>query len=147
LTVVSAIASYLPFHFTVTVRLLQHSPAVARIEQCAVSATLASQPGRENAMARKANTTRAGGSFDNSMIRAVWNKGRVIDGYDPRIWRRDCCGRAIKLDQYGQTTEYGWEIDHIRPVAKQGTDDLSNLQPLYWETNRTKGDTYPWVCS
>jgi hypothetical protein len=23
---------------------------------------------------------------------------------------------------------------------------LDNLQPLQWEDNRRKGDTYPWYC-
>jgi hypothetical protein len=33
--------------------------------------------------------------------------------------------------------------------AARGTDDLSNLQPLQWENNRGKGDTWPqqWVCA
>jgi len=35
------------------------------------------------------------------------------------------------------------EIDHIKPVAKGGGDELENLQPLYWKTNRAKSDSWP----
>lgn len=79
--------------------------------------------------------------------RAVWNKGRVIPGYDPAVWRYDMCGDVMKFPEHGnENSKFGWEIDHIRPVSKGGTDDLNNLQPLYWKNNRKKGDTYPWKC-
>ncbi|MCB9358266.1 MAG: HNH endonuclease [Calditrichaeota bacterium] len=59
----------------------------------------------------------------------------------------DSCGAKIRRECYGMTNEYGWEIDHILPVAEGGTDVLSNLQPLHWENNRHKGDCYPrWPC-
>lgn len=78
---------------------------------------------------------------------AVWSKATAIPGYDSSIWRRDTCGHAIKYSDHGKTTEYGWEIDHIYPKEKGGSDSLSNLQALYWETNRRKSDKYPWSCS
>jgi 5-methylcytosine-specific restriction endonuclease McrA len=38
----------------------------------------------------------------------------------------------------------GWEIDHVKPVSKGGTDDIKNLQALNSWANAKKGDTYPW---
>ena len=96
---------------------------------------------------RKRGTNTYGQDFRADLIEAVWSKGSPIDGYDARTWRRDKCGRAMKRDQRNREDEYGWEIDHIKPVALGGTDDLTNLQPLHWSNNAKKSDTYPWSCS
>lgn len=98
-------------------------------------------------MARNRNTNTLGLKFANTTIKAVWNKGRKIDGYDSNVWRYDICGKPMKYMEYGNTnSKHGWEVDHIKPVAKGGTDDLSNLQPLQWDNNRRKSDNYPWRC-
>ncbi len=71
----------------------------------------------------------------------VWCKGRVEPGYSPDEWRRDVYGNPIKYSDYGKTeSRYGWEIDHIIPQAKGGTNAIHNLQPLQWEINRRKSD-------
>lgn len=71
----------------------------------------------------------------------VWNKGRIVYPNDPRSTRMDDCGAWIVWGHYGNTnSEYGWQIDHIRPVSEGGTDDLSNLRPLQWDNNESKQD-------
>jgi HNH endonuclease len=94
---------------------------------------------------RNPSTDRNGSQFSEATKTAVWNKAAVIPGVDPRLRRKDVCGAWIDWLRYGETDRNGtgWEIDHIRPVARNGTDDLSNLQPLQWENNRSKGDDYP----
>lgn len=93
---------------------------------------------------RKSN----GGSFDESTVNAVWQKGQIIFGQDPNNYRRDTCGALMKKSEYGNTNSvYGWEIDHIKPSSLGGSDALYNLQPLQWENNRSKSDNWPhWSC-
>jgi hypothetical protein len=38
-------------------------------------------------------------------------------------------GAPIRIGDYGATSRYGWQIDHIMSVTRGG-DDLANLQPL-----------------
>jgi hypothetical protein len=98
---------------------------------------------------RKHGSDRSGGSFSEATIEAVWNKGIVVAGADPKVHRKDVCGALIQRNLHGDTKEngYGWDIDHKKPVVKGGADDLDNLQPLQWQNNRHKGDDHPnWSC-
>lgn len=91
-------------------------------------------------MARNRNTNQEGHSFDAATIEAVWQKG-TPESHES--FRTDVCGASMQRSKHGLTGQWGWEIDHIKPVALGGSDDLSNLQPLQWENNRAKGDEYP----
>ena len=78
-------------------------------------------------------------SFSDCTIQNVWEKGIVDPSYNSNIWRKDKYGTWIGRAFYGnRDSEYGWEIDHIRPVAEGGTDDIFNLQPLHWQNNVAK---------
>jgi 5-methylcytosine-specific restriction endonuclease McrA len=98
-------------------------------------------------MSRQHNTSRHGNEWTLEQIKVVWSKGRVIDNYNPEIWRRDLCGYVMEFSEHGnRNSEYGWEIDHINPVVNGGGDELTNLQPLCWENNAKKSDQLDWNC-
>jgi hypothetical protein len=88
--------------------------------------------------------------FIAKIINQVWEKAQIVPGHDPRVLRKDTCGAMIRRNSFDENSgelSMGWEIDHIKPLAKGGTDDLVNLQPLQWKNNRHKGDAYPsWDC-
>ena len=77
-------------------------------------------------------------------IDQVWEKGQPIRGKDPDLYRSDAYGNELYKPSLGKHGEKSWEIDHIRPVAKGGSDNLRNRQPLQTGTNREKGDSYPF---
>ncbi len=100
-------------------------------------------------MAHQVNRTLLNESFDQLIILYIWSKATIVPKHDQNEIRKDRCGAWIKFTDYGNVdSDYGWEIDHVKPVARGGTDDLKNLQPLHWRNNRGKGDNWPdWTCS
>jgi 5-methylcytosine-specific restriction endonuclease McrA len=69
----------------------------------------------------------------------VWKKACILHEALKDIARIDKYGNHISKLNFGKQEKYGWEIDHIKPVSRGGTDDIDNLQPLHWENNRKKG--------
>lgn len=72
---------------------------------------------------------------------AVWHKATLVEGQDKNAWRKDQCGAWISWAQHGnRKSKYGWEIDHITPLSKGGTNAIGNLRPLQWENNAYKSN-------
>lgn len=80
---------------------------------------------------------------NEEIIEQVWSKAIVVSNNDPNIWRKDYAGAWIKRDLYDNKSEYGWQISHIKPIEKGGTEDISNLLPLQYSNNLAKSNDYP----
>ena len=96
---------------------------------------------------RPPNTTRSGEHFDATIIEHILAEGYAcapLPLHDAQGHMR----RSMERSRYGdRSSSFGWEIDHEQPVAADGSDDLSNLQPLQWQNNVHKGDNWPdWTC-
>ena len=78
---------------------------------------------------------------NEDVIQAVWEKGEAVAGYKSSQYRKDQCRAWMIRSKHGdRDSDYGWEIDHIKPESDGGTDNLSNLRPLQWYNNTTKSD-------
>ena len=51
----------------------------------------------------------------------------------------DCDGWIIFWNEHGKHSPFGWQVDHIIPVALGGTDDTSNLRARHWYGNQSAG--------
>lgn len=77
--------------------------------------------------------------LSDSVVNQVWEKAEEIQGVNPKVKRKDKCGATMAKSAYGDhNSSFGWDIDHIKPKSKNGTDVLSNLQPLHWKNNASK---------
>ncbi len=80
-------------------------------------------------------------SFSPTQLQQVWQKGRIVSGYDLAKYRQDECTAWMQWEEYGNTNStLGWQVDHIVAVSNQGTDNLANLRPLQHQNNAAKGD-------
>ena len=82
-------------------------------------------------------------NFKPAELDAIWEKANPAST-QPAVFRKDAAGAWIKRSDYGrQDSEYGWEVDHIKPLSKNGETKLYNLRPLLHQYNASKGDSYP----
>ena len=81
----------------------------------------------------------------DELAKRVWEN--YYNGNPPQA--TDVCGAWITKGAHGQKGNQGWEIDHIVPRARGGSDALFNLRPLHWMNNDAKGDRLDgnWSCA
>src|SRR5262245_20790135 len=71
----------------------------------------------------KLHFRREGTSFTETVIEQVWRKGSIPAPGIEHLWRKDACGAWIGRSAYGDRhSDFGWEIDHITPLAAVGSD-------------------------
>ena len=85
-------------------------------------------------------------NFTQDRIDQVWDKGEVIHGKNPDLYRMDKFGNIMYKHSYGKYTPMGWNIDHSKPQSKGGTDHLNNLQPMNSRANCSTSQTV-YACS
>ena len=71
----------------------------------------------------------------------VWDKAKQIRGRNPNVHRQDPYGNQIYKPSYGKDSPQGWEVDHIKPKSRGGSDNLRNLQAMKTSVNRSKGNS------
>ena len=72
---------------------------------------------------------------------SVWDKAAAVRGKNPDTYRKDPYGNTMYKPSYGKASPMGWEVDHIKPKSRGGSDATRNLQALNTSVNRSKGDT------
>lgn len=81
--------------------------------------------------------------LDSTKIQEIWSKATEVSGYDSSRWRKDFAGAWIHREQYGLPTEFGWDIFHLIPASKGGTNDIDNLLPIHRKNNLRRDNDYP----
>ncbi|MCM1986329.1 MULTISPECIES: HNH endonuclease [Methanococcoides] len=78
--------------------------------------------------------------MNNNKKEAVWEKAKKIKGKDPNKYRKDPYGKTMYKASHGKDSKMGWDVDHIKPKSKGGSDSTINLQALNTSINRSKGN-------
>jgi 5-methylcytosine-specific restriction endonuclease McrA len=71
----------------------------------------------------------------------IFKKAKEVRGKDSKLYRQDPYGKVIYLHSHGKSTKMGWDVDHIIPLQRGGSDDIRNKQALSTHINRSKQDT------
>lgn len=72
-------------------------------------------------------------------IDLLWQKIASLE----EEFTKDACGALIKKSDFRKQTEYGWDIDIIKPLSKKGKLNILNMRPMHWKNILKKGESYP----
>lgn len=78
---------------------------------------------------------------DSNCAEKVWNSAIQVAGMDKNKYRKDVYGNIIYKSSFGKNTTMGWNVDHIKPSTRGGSDDISNLQAISVSRQELLGDT------
>ncbi|WP_339048101.1 hypothetical protein [Spiroplasma endosymbiont of Colias croceus] len=103
-----------------------------------------------NSTNNSSNVVNSEVTWTPQQIEEVWNKGEIIDDYNPQLYRKDYAGALMFKNNFISNVKlnddpksYNWTIIHQRPLFHGGTSDISNLQPMNNTNAITKGNNYP----
>lgn len=83
----------------------------------------------------------------------AWNSARIVPEHDPEVERLDACGAWIHYPDFeNHNSDFGWDIDHVYPIAKLRTKKVprdlwnhsSNIRAMHWKNNMSKANAYPY---
>lgn len=79
-------------------------------------------------------------NLSERMLWQVWERGQIVAGNDPELWRKDEYGAWIfRRDYKNPNSEYGWEVGCINSNMRK-PDDTWNLCPLNCKNTRKRDD-------
>lgn len=71
----------------------------------------------------------------------VFNLATPIRGMDSNLYRKDPYGNVMYKHSHGKSTPMGWDVDHIKPQSRDGSDSIGNLQALNSSKNKSLGNS------
>src|SRR5574344_846204 len=83
----------------------------------------------------------------------AWNTACIVPNHDPNVERWDACGAWIHYSDFeNHNSDFGWDIDHVLPIAKLRLykvprtlwNHASNIRAMHWKNNQSKSNSYPY---
>ena len=72
-------------------------------------------------------------------INKLWEKCPEVRGKDSDLYRKGANGDVIYKNSYGKNSQMGFQVDHIKPKSRGGSDCIVNLQLVNSHYNMSKG--------